>query len=183
MSSKKDMSLIEDIRVMSVRADIRHMMGLLLRGLEQRPGAGQVLNHVPERLVDGDVRPGAAARDPARQDFADLSDDVLIADEARFLGSQEFGALAQHALAAVGDEARSDHEIVVHFDGPLEDAVYDVHVSSRPHPGAVQDGLAGGGDRANDVGIVDRVFYGVRAAECNAEFGLHTAAELGSLLR
>jgi hypothetical protein len=96
---------------------------------------------MPERLVDRDVGSRPASRDPPRQDFADLGDDVLIGDETRLFRAQELGALAQDTFTAVGDETRSDDEIVIDFDGPRNTGSDDVYVGSRLDPAALQDGL------------------------------------------
>jgi len=87
-----------------------------------------------ERLVDRNLVVGPPADGLAREDLADLGSDVAIVDETRLFRFQELRPLAQHAFAAVGNEARPDNEILVHFDGPGEAGSNHVHVRSRTHP-------------------------------------------------
>ena len=75
-------------------------------------GGGEVLDDAAERLVDRDVGGIAAARQRAGHDLADLAEDMVVADQAGRLRAEEFGALGEHALAMVGEEAGADDQVV-----------------------------------------------------------------------
>jgi hypothetical protein len=83
---------------------LRAERGRLLPCVE-RPRARQVLHDVPERLVGRDLARRSAAHDIAHEHLPDLRDDVVVADEPLLLRLEKLGALAQHALPAVDDEA------------------------------------------------------------------------------
>src|ERR1051326_7240119 len=104
----------------------------------ERPGAGQVLDDVAEGFVDGNLVWGAAAGDRSSQDLTNFSDDVIVADQASFLGAEKFSALVEHALAAVGDEARAHHKIVVDLRGSGVTGADQVQMRAGTNPGCLQ---------------------------------------------
>jgi len=65
---------------------------------------------VSKRFVDGDLVCGAAAGDLSGQYLTDFGDDVIVADQAGFLGAEKFSALVEYALAAVGDAKKQKQE-------------------------------------------------------------------------
>ena len=71
----------------------------------KRPRGREVLNDVPEGLVDGDVLGRAASFDLARQHLTDLGDNVVITDQASLFGAEELRSLLENAFAAVDNEA------------------------------------------------------------------------------
>ena len=106
----------------------------LVVGIERRRRC-EVLHDVAEGFVGGDLLSALAAFDGARKHLADLADDMFVAHDARLLRAQEFGALREHALAAVGDEARTDDEVVVDFGGKAKPEDYLVKI--EPETGLV----------------------------------------------
>ena len=100
----------------------------------ERPRARQVLHDMAEGFVDGDLFCGAPPRDVACQDLPDFADDMLVADQARFFGSEKFSPLAENAFAAVGDERDMATSALSTSTGACETGADHVQVRARPHP-------------------------------------------------
>lgn len=127
-----------------------------------------------QRLVDGDFVCRAAAFDFACEDFSDFSCDVIVSDQAGFFGSEEFGALAEDSFAAVGDEARTDDEVVVDFDRAGVARSDYVQMCAGLNPGAFDYRFGCGSYRADDVGLFHgflRRIGGDRADALSEGFG------------
>lgn len=143
----------------------------------ESPGAREVLNDVADRLVNGDLVGRASALYLACQHFADFGDDVVVADEAGFLCVEKFCALAQDAFTTVCNEARADDEISVDFSRAGIAGPDEVHVRTGLNPRSFEDGLAGAGDGADDVGVCGGLFCGCDSRYGKVELGLILSGE------
>ena len=111
--------------------------------------AGEVLDREAERLEDGQLLVGAAALARADQHLAELRADVLRAEP----GHQVVAGLVHHRLARVGEQRRGLHGLRVELARGRDRRADGVDVRSRGEPGAVDDRLARGGGRHDDVGV------------------------------
>ena len=159
------------------------MMLALLRMRVQVPGAREVLNNVADGFVDRYLVGRAAALDFSGQHFADLRDDVVVANQAGLLCVEELCTLTQNAFTAVRNKARAHDEIVVDFGWASITGADEIDVSAGPNPCTFEDGLARASDSADDV-CVRGGFFGVcDSRDREAEFRLVLCGEGARLFR
>src|SRR5580698_1934259 len=126
----------------------------------ERPRACQVLNDMSQGFIDRDFRRGSPTDDSARENLADLSDNMRVVDHPRLFRPQELRSLAQHTFAAVGNEARSGNEFGIDFDRTRRARTDQIDMSPGAHPAAAQDGLAGRRDCADDISVTYHSLHG-----------------------
>src|SRR4051794_5830734 len=89
---------------------------LLARTSDQVTARSKVLDDAAERFVERDVGLGGASGQGSREHFADLAEQMILADHAFGNRHHQLGALAEDSFAMVGEEAGAADERAVDLD-------------------------------------------------------------------
>jgi hypothetical protein len=100
----------------------------------ERPGTGEILNDVANRFIHRDLLGRAATFDLTREHLPDLADNVVIADQAGFPGTEELRSLPENAFTAIRYEAGADNQVVIYFAGTGITGTNQVQVAYPAEP-------------------------------------------------